>query len=131
MRVRIVDNSSGSEQVVHVAGCEMLIGSDDICDIVLPDRPGFEIRVMHARLAFVGHHIYLRTAHDADGWIEPFYNSDPESNISWQDKDKRVDENGFQIGEFTIAGIRFWDPADESTLSYPERVVQNVRYEAE
>jgi hypothetical protein len=102
MRIKAVNKKNGEQQQFEVKGCELLIGSDPACDVVLA---GDTVRGQHARLAQVSHHIFLRTEREENGTVKAIHQNEPGeygTYLNWKDSDLRVDTREFQIGEYTV-----------------------------
>jgi hypothetical protein len=102
MRVKTVNNKTGEEQFFEIKGCELLIGSDSVCDIVLEDESVFP---QHARLAHVSHHIFLRTKRSEDGTVTAFYGNELNEYghyVNWKDEHSRIDTREFEVGDYTV-----------------------------
>lgn len=102
MGIKAVDNKTGEQHFFEVKGCEILIGSDPSCDVVLAGEGVFP---QHARLAQVSHHLFLRTERDERGIISPFHIDEPGEHgnyMNWKDADTRIDSREFPVGHYTV-----------------------------
>lgn len=102
MIIKVVNNKTGEENHFDFKGCEILIGSDSACDIVLEVG---EVFPQHARFAQVSHHYFLRTEREEDGTIKPFYLDEPDEEgreMNWKGNYRRIDKDEFQVGEYTV-----------------------------
>lgn len=112
MRIILINNETGDERIVGVNGCEMLIGSDSECDVILEQSnsdSSAEIFEHHVLLARIGHHIYIRSKRDEYGIIKPFYQEEPNEHgtfTNWDKDDRRIDANPFEVGHYTITAFR-------------------------
>jgi hypothetical protein len=102
MILKVVNNKTDEENHFDIKGCEILIGSDFACGIILEGGEAFP---QHARFAQVSHHFFLRTEREEDGTIKPFYLDEPDEEgrvINWEGNDRRIDTREFQVGEYTV-----------------------------
>jgi hypothetical protein len=102
MRLLITDQETGEKITFESAECDVLIGSDPACDLVLD---GDGVSEQHCRLIRASNHLFLKRKKDESGIVTAVYRnemSEHGTHYHWDGDEERIDGRPFRIGRYTV-----------------------------